>query len=149
MGLDDEFSELQRENDRKRINDEREFRQFQEMKRRNELNRFENQNLNSLYTPPAKLPNATAVLVLGICSIVGCFMWGIPGLICSIIALSLHKRDVIVYNANPTRFEHSFQQSRSGKTCAIIGLSLSCVMFLFLIIYFLFIISIFSNLPIH
>ncbi|MBS1563194.1 MAG: hypothetical protein JST39_02345, partial [Bacteroidetes bacterium] len=33
--------------------------------------------------PQMPLPNATPVLVLGIISIVGCFCYGIVGLICS------------------------------------------------------------------
>ncbi len=39
------------------------------------------------------LPNSTAVLVLGILSIVGCIFYGIPGIICGIIAIVLHGKE--------------------------------------------------------
>ena len=44
--------------------------------------------------PQRPLPNATAVLVLGIIAIVGCFCDGIPGLVCGIIALVLAGKDL-------------------------------------------------------
>jgi hypothetical protein len=44
-----------------------------------------------------KLPNATAVLILGIVSIVGCCCYGLPGLIAGIIALVLAKKDGELY----------------------------------------------------
>ena len=40
-----------------------------------------------------KLPNATAVLVLGILSIVTCCCYGIPGIVAGIIGLVLYKKD--------------------------------------------------------
>ena len=41
------------------------------------------------------LPNSTAVLVLGIISIVGCIFYGVPGLVCGIIAIFLHKKVIV------------------------------------------------------
>lgn len=94
---------------------------------------------------PSTVPNATAVLVLGICSIVGCFAWGVPGLICGIIAMSLHRKDKALYLTNPEKYENSFSTSKSGNTCATIGVILSAVMFLILVVYFILIASVFSS----
>ncbi|HSC37584.1 MAG TPA: CCC motif membrane protein [Chitinophagaceae bacterium] len=86
------------------------------------------------------LPNATAILVLGIISIVGCICYGIPGLICSIIALVLAKKDLQLYANNPEAYTMaSYSNLKSGRICAIIGLSLSALFFLFVIIYFIFV----------
>ncbi|MFT3936146.1 MAG: CCC motif membrane protein [Chitinophagaceae bacterium] len=72
------------------------------------------------------LPNGTPVLVLGIIAIVGCFCYGIVGLICGIIALILAKKDMALYNANPSAYTPgSLSNLKAGRVCAIIGLSLS------------------------
>lgn len=93
--------------------------------------------------PPSQssLPNATAVLVLGIVSIVGCFLYAIPGIICGIIALVLFKKDKRTYLADPARYEESYKTANAGNICAIIGLSLSC---LYLIFWLLLLGQIFS-----
>lgn len=83
-----------------------------------------------------QLPNAVAVLVLGIISIVGCLFWGIIGLICGIIALSLHSKDRTMYHANKAKFESSYKMSNAGYICAIIGTSLSVLYILLIIIAF-------------
>lgn len=83
---------------------------------------------------PATLPNATSVLVLGIISIVGCLFYGIPGLICGIISLSLHKKDKQIYESDRDRYEASFKNSRAGYICAIIGTSLSALYLLILLV---------------
>jgi hypothetical protein len=54
---------------------------------------------NPLQVQPP-LPNATAVLVLGILSIVVCFITGI-------IALVLANKDMALYNANPGAYSPS------------------------------------------
>jgi hypothetical protein len=82
------------------------------------------------------LPNATAVLVLGIVSIVGCFCYGIAGIVCGIIAVVLSGKDLRLYNADPTLYTpNSLSNLKSGRICAIIGLSLSAAYLIFLIIY--------------
>lgn len=82
------------------------------------------------------LPNGTAVLVLGIISIVGCFCDGIPGLICGIIALVLANKDMKLYSLDPTLYTPgSYSNLRSGRICAIIGLSVSAVYLVIVIIY--------------
>ena len=70
---------------------------------------------------PANLPNATATLVLGILSIVVCF-------ICGIIALVISNKDVALYRANPELYSTtSYNNIKAGRICAIIGLCLQVV----------------------
>jgi hypothetical protein len=88
-------------------------------------------------TVPGTLPNATAVLVLGIISIVGCFLYAIPGLICGIIALSLSKKDRDLYFVDEAKYEASYKTSHAGRVCAIIGTSLSALYFLIFLILIL------------
>lgn len=92
------------------------------------------------------LPNATPTLVLGIISIVGCIFYGIPGLICGIIALVLHKKDKALYKQNPNKYAMSYKNARAGYVCAVIGTSLSAFYFLILIVYLIFFISVFPTL---
>ncbi len=85
-------------------------------------------------TPRAALPNATAVLVLGIISIVGCLCYGVLGTICGIIALVLAQRDMKLYNLNPGfYFPTSYSNLKAGRICALIGLILSVLFMLFMI----------------
>lgn len=85
--------------------------------------------------PQIPLPNATAVLVLGIVSIVGCFCYGIVGLICGTIALVLYGKDKKLYALNPGAYTaSSYNNLKSGRICAIIGLSLSALYILSLIV---------------
>lgn len=82
------------------------------------------------------LPNATAILVLGICSIVGCFCYGIPGIICGIIALIMGGKAMREYEANPNMYTtSSFNNAKAGRICGIIGTILSILYFVFIIIY--------------
>ncbi|MBX3239023.1 MAG: hypothetical protein KIT80_09595 [Chitinophagaceae bacterium] len=84
---------------------------------------------------PRPLPNATAVLVLGILSIVGCLCYGIPGLILSIIALVLYNKDIQLYKINPTLYtEASYSNLKAGRICAIVGLIPSILLLIFVII---------------
>ena len=84
------------------------------------------------------LPNATAVLVLGIISIVGCFCYGLVGLICGIIALVLSNKDLARYRPNPTSWTtSSYNNLKAGRICAIIGIILSSIY----IVYVIFILA--------
>src|ERR1700733_1588329 len=86
--------------------------------------------------PQMALPNATASLVLGIVSIVGCFCYGIVGLVCGIIAIVLSGKDKKLYMENPGAYTPgSYSTSRSGRICAIIGLSLSAIYVIVVIVY--------------
>ncbi len=84
------------------------------------------------------LPNATAVLVLGITSIVLCWCQGVVGLILAVVALVLANRDLALYATNPQNFTiNSFNNVKTGRTIAIIGMVLAGI-FLFSIIIGLF-----------
>lgn len=83
------------------------------------------------------LPNATAVLVLGICSIVGaCLLAGIPGLACGIIALVMAGKDRARLRANASEWtESSAKNMNAGRVCAIIGTILSGIMVICILIW--------------
>lgn len=93
---------------------------------------------NSNFEIKQKLPNATAVLVLGIFSIVTCCFYGI-GMILGIVALVLAKKDTALFNENPQLFTN-YSNIKTGKILAIIGIVLS-VLF---IAYIIWIISYFG-----
>ncbi|WP_066441323.1 CCC motif membrane protein [Chryseobacterium sp. CCH4-E10] len=80
-----------------------------------------------------KLPNATAVLILGIVSIVGCCCYSIPGLIAGIIALVLAKKDGQLYKNNPTLYSN-YGQLNAGKIMAIIGIVLSILYAVYIVV---------------
>lgn len=72
-----------------------------------------------------KLPNATAVLVLGILSIVGCCVYCV-GIIFSIIALVMAKKDMALYALNPEGYDN-YGNLKTGRILAIIGLIINIV----------------------
>ncbi len=81
------------------------------------------------------LPNATAVLVLGIISIVGCFCYGVLGSICGIIALVLASKDMRRYSLEPARYTaSSYNNLKAGRICAIIGTIMSAIYIVIIII---------------
>ena len=79
-----------------------------------------------------KLPNATVVLILGICSILTCCCWGIIGLILGIVALILAQKDLKLYNENPEVYR-GYSNLNTGKILAIIGIILSSIYLVFTI----------------
>ncbi|MEP7255462.1 MAG: CCC motif membrane protein [Ferruginibacter sp.] len=96
------------------------------------------QNSNSPIQP-VNLPNATAVLVLGIISIVGAFCYGFVGVICGIIGMVLANKDRKLYQATPELYTPaSYSSSNAGRTCSIIGLILGGIFLLIIIFYFIF-----------
>lgn len=75
--------------------------------------------------PQIALPNATAVLILGIIGIITCCCWG-GGAILSIIALILAAKDMRAYRANPYMYtKGSYNNLNAGRICAIIALVFS------------------------
>jgi hypothetical protein len=84
-----------------------------------------------------KLPNSTAVLVLGIISIPSCCcFYGLLGLILSIVALVLAKKDYALYNANPGAYElKSYSNLKAGRICAIVGLTISGLTILSMLLF--------------
>ena len=83
------------------------------------------------------LPNATAVLVLGILSIVlGCCFTPV-GLIIAIIALILGQRDMQLFRQNPDKYEEkSYKNLNAGRITALIGLIISLILLVFTIMFF-------------
>jgi hypothetical protein len=97
---------------------------------------------------PMELPNATAVLVLGILSIVGCFCYALPGVIMGIISLVLAGKATNLYTQNPGLYtESSYKNMKAGKVCGIIGLSLAIVGLIIFIIYVVILGAAFSAIP--
>ena len=90
------------------------------------------------------LPNSTAVLVLGIVSIVAVFCtYGILGVALGIIGLVLAGNPIKLYNESPEKYtEASFKNVKAGRICSIIGISLGG---LFILIGILAIIGIFGG----
>ena len=80
------------------------------------------------------LPNATAVLVLGILSLVTCVCYGIPGMICGAIALFLYSKDKKLYLQEPQLY-FNYSNLKTGKILAIVGIVLSVLWLAFLIFY--------------
>ena len=88
--------------------------------------------LGSSNTNTGVLPNATATLVLGILSIVVCF-------ICGIIALAISGKDVNMYKANPELYSvASYNNIKAGRICAIIGIALQVIGLIFYILIIAF-----------
>ncbi len=82
-------------------------------------------------TTKQTLPNATAVLVLGICSIVfGCFF---VGLVLGIIGLTLSGKGRKMYKENPELYE-GYGMLNAGWIMSIIGTILAGVYTLYWLI---------------
>ncbi len=82
-----------------------------------------------------KLPNSTLILVFGILSIVTCCCYGVLGLIFGIIAIVMAKKATALYLESPEVYS-GFQNVKTGKILAIIGVVLSAV-YLLVNIYFI------------
>jgi hypothetical protein len=88
------------------------------------------------FSTQKNLPNSTAVLVLGICSIPTCLCYGFPGFLCALIALILSSVDTKAYRKNPNAYTRSsYGNLNAGRICAIIGLSLSSIVILWFLIW--------------
>lgn len=94
------------------------------------------------------VPNAGAVLTLGIISIALCWCYGIVALVCGIIALVLGNKSLALYKANPGNYTlSSFNNLKAGRVCAIIGLCLSALMLIYVIVVFAFVGAAMSAMP--
>ncbi len=88
-------------------------------------------NRDLFFNGQQSLPNATTVLVLGILSIVVCF-------ICGIIALIMSSGDKRLYEQNPGLYTtSSYDMLRAGRICSIVSLCL----WGFGIVFYVFIIA--------
>jgi hypothetical protein len=81
-----------------------------------------------------KLPNATAVLVLGIFSIIGCCCYGV-GIIPGIIGLILAKKDMKEYHENPELYSN-YSNLNIGRILSIIGICI-CAVYIIVLAYML------------
>jgi hypothetical protein len=96
------------------------------------------------YNQQSNLPNATAVLVLGIISILGGLCYGVVGFICGIIAVILGNKDRKLYFGAPELYSAaSYGTSNAGRVCAIIGI---CLGSLWIFFYLLMAVIIMFNL---
>jgi uncharacterized membrane-anchored protein len=86
---------------------------------------------------PRNLPNANLILILGILSILFCW-WhfvSIAGIALGFITLVLANRESKMYHANPAAYTASSQNTvRTGRTCALIGLTISVIVFTFVML---------------
>lgn len=92
--------------------------------------------------PPVQqdLPNATAVLIMGILSLVLC---GLIGLILGIIGLNMGNKALALYDQNAGLYtESSFKNAKAGKTCSLIGVILGSVGIVIAIVYFIFVFAV-------
>jgi hypothetical protein len=111
----------------------------------------QSQNLNQQFNNPVvqtPVPNSTAVLVLGILSIVLCFCYGFIGMILGIIALILASKGNALYTANPNAYSvASFNNLKAGKICGIIGLVLSSLYLIVIVLYLVILGTALTALP--
>ena len=84
------------------------------------------------------LPNGTAILVLGILSILTCCCYGFIGLTLGIVALVLAKKDLKLYQESPELYLN-YQNLNIGKILAIIGVVLSSIYFVLNIYLYAFV----------
>ena len=94
------------------------------------------------------VPYSTSVLVLGILSIVGCWCWGLPGVVCGIIALVQAVKGKTEYTQNPNIYSQgSLKNLNAGRVCGIIGLCLSGIVLLTFLVYWIFLGVAITSMP--
>lgn len=82
-------------------------------------------------TPQLSSGKAVASLVLGIVSLVTCFMYGVPGIICGIIAVVFARKAEIAIQMGHAPV-NSQGMARAGRICGWIGIGLGSAYFLFM-----------------
>lgn len=108
---------------------------------------YNQQQQGGFYVLPP-VPNSTGVLVLGILSIVFCWLWGIAGLIMGIIALSMAGKGDRLYKDYPGQYSPaSYSNLKAGRVCAIIGTILSALYVIIIAIYIAILGAAISSLP--
>lgn len=83
------------------------------------------------------LPNANAVLILGIASILLCWwhFFSVIGIVLALAALILANKETRLYYQNPgTYSESSLNNVKTGRICALIGLIISLIIFAFVVL---------------
>jgi len=85
------------------------------------------------------LPKADVTLILGISSILTCFILGLTGIVLGIIARNLSKKSVELYELAPELYtKYSYKNLKAGRVCAKIGIILSSVFLGLVLIYYAF-----------
>lgn len=79
-----------------------------------------------------QLPNATLILIFGILSIITCCCYGVIGLPLGIIAWVLANKATALYATNPELYT-GFQNVKTGKILAIIGVILNGIFLIYAI----------------
>jgi hypothetical protein len=93
------------------------------------------QNFNQMQV---SLPNANAVLVLGILSIPACCCYGI-GIVPAIIALFLARTASKQYLAEPEKYTpSSYKNLSAGNICAWVGLVISAISVILWVVYLVY-----------
>lgn len=85
-----------------------------------------------------QLPNSTGVLVMGIISIVCfcCLAAGIAGIILGILAIVYGNKAIELYNRHPEKYTlSSYKNTKAGRVCGIIGVSIGGVYVIGLLIW--------------
>ena len=78
-----------------------------------------------------KLPNATAVLIMGICSLFfGCLL---VGLVCGIVGLALSKKPMQMYFQNPQKYIN-YGALNAGRIMSIIGVIFGAISLVWFIV---------------
>jgi|WetSurMetagenome_2_1015567.scaffolds.fasta_scaffold309237_2 hypothetical protein len=92
------------------------------------------------------LPNSRTVLALGVLSIVfSIWYFSIAGVVLSIFALVLANRGLSLYYSDKSQYSlSSFNNLKAGRVCAIIGLTVAILFFIFFI---LILVGIFATWP--
>lgn len=83
---------------------------------------------------------AVASMILGICSIVGCLFYAVPGFVCGILAIIFAKKaeqNIEAGQTNPS----SRGMANAGRICGIIGICLSAIYTVLIIIYIIFMVQ--------
>ncbi|MGZ4034865.1 MAG: CCC motif membrane protein [Bacteroidia bacterium] len=107
------------------------------------------ENINKVFNQQfglQQLPNSTAVLVMGIISLPICFcyiLFGVPGLVLSIISFTMSNKARREYDANPSLYtQASYNNLKAGRVCAIIGMIINSLCLVAMIIYIIVFVSI-------
>lgn len=79
-----------------------------------------------------KLPNATAVLILGIASILTCCCYGFISIILGVIGLILANKDIKTFKLNPELYSN-YNNIKIGKILCIIGIIIGALYLLFIV----------------
>ncbi|MCA9303569.1 MAG: DUF4190 domain-containing protein [Phycisphaerales bacterium] len=94
------------------------------------------------YSPAPQQTSGKAIasMVLGICSIITCWAYGIPGIICGILAIVFAKHAFQRINDGLAP-ETSAGMAKAGKICGWVGLCLSIAYLLFIVVYVIIIVG--------